>query len=145
VLEEFGEFPFEHFTWGQVLLYYNRVSTVTKDRILGKAWGAQLAMFAVRKKCWVGSVKKWLLKNQPHEVANFLPLIQLSLETAPQLAPTHAFQAKTTQLPLKTAPRTTHINLTHLIGVKGQIESKVFWCIAHNVQVGVWMAKLVTL
>ncbi len=37
VLVEFGKFPFEHFTWGQVLLYYNRVSTVIKDRILGKA------------------------------------------------------------------------------------------------------------
>jgi hypothetical protein len=38
VLVEFGKFPFEHFVWGQALLYYNRVSTVTKDRILGKAW-----------------------------------------------------------------------------------------------------------
>jgi hypothetical protein len=37
VLVEFGKFPFEHFTWGQVLLYYNRVSTIIKDRILGKA------------------------------------------------------------------------------------------------------------
>jgi len=40
VLAEFGTFPFEHFAWGQVLLYYNCVSTVTKDRILGKAWEA---------------------------------------------------------------------------------------------------------
>jgi hypothetical protein len=37
VLVKFGKFPFEHFTWGQAL-YYNRVSTVTKDRILGKTW-----------------------------------------------------------------------------------------------------------
>jgi hypothetical protein len=37
---EFGKFPFEHFAWGQALLYYNRVSTITKDRILGKAWEA---------------------------------------------------------------------------------------------------------
>jgi hypothetical protein len=40
VLVEFGKFPFEHFTWGQALLYYNCVNTVTKDRILGKAWEA---------------------------------------------------------------------------------------------------------
>jgi hypothetical protein len=40
MLAEFGKFPFEHFTWGQALLYYNRVSMVTKDRILGKAWEA---------------------------------------------------------------------------------------------------------
>jgi hypothetical protein len=40
VLVEFGKFPFEHFTWGQALLYYNRVSMITKDRILGKAWEA---------------------------------------------------------------------------------------------------------
>jgi hypothetical protein len=40
VLAKFGKFPFEHFAWGQTLLYYNRVSTVTKDHILGKAWEA---------------------------------------------------------------------------------------------------------
>ncbi len=40
MLAELGKFPFEHFTWGQALLYYNRVSIVTKDRILGKAWQA---------------------------------------------------------------------------------------------------------
>jgi len=40
MLTEFGKFPFEHFAWGQTMLYYNRVSTVTKDRILGKAWEA---------------------------------------------------------------------------------------------------------
>jgi len=49
VLVEFGKFPFEHFAWGQTLLNYNHVSTVTKDRILGKAWEAQLAML-VREK-----------------------------------------------------------------------------------------------
>jgi hypothetical protein len=37
VLVEFGKFPFEHFAWGQALLYYNRVSTITKNRILGMA------------------------------------------------------------------------------------------------------------
>jgi hypothetical protein len=71
VLVEFGKFPFEHFAWGQALLYYNRVSTITKDRILGKAWEAQLAMLAVGKKCWARSVKKWLLKKQSQEVAGF--------------------------------------------------------------------------
>jgi hypothetical protein len=65
VLAEFGKFPFEHFVWGQALLYYNHVSTVTKDRILGKAWEAQFAMLVVRKKCRAGSMKKWLFKNQP--------------------------------------------------------------------------------
>ncbi len=40
VLAEFGKFPFEHFAWGQALLYYNHVSMVTKNRILGKAWEA---------------------------------------------------------------------------------------------------------
>ncbi len=65
MLTKFGKFPFEHFAWGQTLLYYNRVSTVTKDCILGKAWEAQLVMLAMRKKCWAGSMKKWLLKNQP--------------------------------------------------------------------------------
>jgi hypothetical protein len=51
VLAEFGKFPFEHFAWGQALLYYNRVSTVTEDRILGKAREAQLAMLVAGKKC----------------------------------------------------------------------------------------------
>jgi hypothetical protein len=40
VLAEFGKFPFEHFAWGQTLMYYNFVSTITKDHILGKAWEA---------------------------------------------------------------------------------------------------------
>jgi hypothetical protein len=70
VLAEFGKFPFEHFALGQMLLYYKCVSTITKDRILGKAWEAQLAM---GKKCWARFVKKWLLKNQPQEVVGFLP------------------------------------------------------------------------
>ncbi len=80
VLVEFGKFPFEHFAWGQTLLYYNRVRMVTKDHILGKAWEAQLTMLATGKKCWVGSMKEWLLKNQPQEVACFLPSVQLPLE-----------------------------------------------------------------
>ncbi len=83
MLAEFGKFPFEHFAWGQSLLYYSRVSTITKDRILGKAWEAQLIMLAVGKKCWVGSVEKWLLKNQPQEVVGSLLPIQSSLEMAP--------------------------------------------------------------
>jgi len=65
VLAEFGKFPFEHCAWGQALLYYNRVSTVIKDHILGKAWEAQLAMLVAGKKCWARSVKKWLFQNQP--------------------------------------------------------------------------------
>jgi hypothetical protein len=51
VLVEFSKFSFEHFAWGQTLLYYNRVNMVTKVRILGKAWEAQLAMLVARKKC----------------------------------------------------------------------------------------------
>ncbi len=65
MLAEFGKFPFEHFAWGQALLYYNRVNKVTKDCILGKAWEAQLAMHVVGKKCWVGFM------NQPQEEASF--------------------------------------------------------------------------
>jgi len=38
MLVKFNKFPFKHFAWGQMLLYYNCVSTVIKDRILGKAW-----------------------------------------------------------------------------------------------------------
>jgi hypothetical protein len=83
MLAEFSKFPFEHFAWGQALLYYNRVNTITKDRILGKAREAQLIMLVARKKCWAGSVKKWLLKNQPEEVAGSLLPIQSSLEMAP--------------------------------------------------------------
>ncbi len=65
VLAKFGKFPFEHSAKGQTLLYYNRVNMVTKDHILGKAWEAQLIMLTTRKRCWDGSMKKWLLKNQP--------------------------------------------------------------------------------
>jgi len=114
VLAKFGKFPFEHFAWGQTLLYYNRVNIVTKDRILGKAWEAQLAMLVTGKKCWVRSVKKWLLQNQPQEVASFLPPVQSPLEMRLQLAATRALQAGTTQLLLGTVPRSMHIHPTHL-------------------------------
>jgi hypothetical protein len=49
MLAKFSKLLFEHFAWGQTLLYYNRVSMVTKDRILGKAWEAQLTMLATKK------------------------------------------------------------------------------------------------
>ncbi len=97
VLTEFGKFPFEHFAWEQTLMYYNRVNIVTKDNILGKAWETQLSMLAAGKKCWAGSVKKWLFMNQPQEVASFLPPVQLSLETTPQPPTTHALHMGTTQ------------------------------------------------
>ncbi len=106
VLAEFGKFPFEHFAWGQALLYYNHVSMVTKNRILGKTWEAQLTMLVTGMKCWAKSVKKWILKNQPQEVASFLPPVQLSLEMAPQFATIRGLQTKTAQLPLFLGQRT---------------------------------------
>ncbi len=68
VLAKFGKFPFEHFAWGQTLMYYNRVSTVTKDRILGKTWEAQLAMLLARKKClgWIRE-KMATLESAPRD------------------------------------------------------------------------------
>jgi hypothetical protein len=114
VLAELGKLPFEHFAWGQALLYYNHVSTVTKDHILGKAWEAQLAMLVAGKKCWAGSVKKWLLQNQPQEVTGFLPPAQSLLETTLQLAVTCALQAETTELLLGTIHGSTHIHPTYL-------------------------------
>jgi hypothetical protein len=90
------------------------VNTLTKDRKLGKAWEAQLAMLVAGKKCWAGFVKKWLLQNQPQEVASFLPSTQSPLETTLQLATTYALQARTIKLPLGTVPGLTHIHLTYL-------------------------------
>jgi hypothetical protein len=95
-------------------------------------------MFITGKKCWAGSVKKWLLENRPQEVAGSLPPIQLLLETASQLAATRAFQARI-------APRTMHIHPTHLVGVKGWPENQMLWCNTHNIQVEVRMAKLAML
>jgi len=63
VLVEFVKFPFEHFALGQALLYYNHMSMVTKDRILGKTWEAQFGMLTARKKCWARFVKKLLFKH----------------------------------------------------------------------------------
>ncbi len=145
VLAEFSKFPFEQFAWGQALLYNNRVSTVIKDCILGKAWEAQLVMLVTRNKCWVGSMKKWLLKNEPQEVAGFLPLVQLLLETAPQLVTIRAFQARIAQPLLGMVPRTTHIHSTRLTRVRSWAESQILWCNAHNVQVGAQMVKLAAL
>jgi len=63
MLAKFGKFYFEHFAWGQLLLYYNHVSMLTKDHILGKAWEVELVMLTTGKKCWAKSVKQWLFKN----------------------------------------------------------------------------------
>jgi hypothetical protein len=62
-----------------------------------------------------------------------------------QLPTTYVLQAGTVQPPLGTILGTTHIHLTHLVGVKGKAESQVLWCNAHNVRVGVRMVKLVAL
>jgi len=102
-------------------------------------------MLAARKKCWAGFVKKWLLKNQPKEVAGFLPLVQSLLEMALQHVVACALQAGATQPPLGTAPRTTHIHSTRLTRVRGWAESQVLWCNAHNVRVGDQLAELAAL
>ncbi len=46
---------------------------------------------------------------------------------------------------LETAPGTTHIHPTHLVGVRGRAKSEVLWCNMHNIHVGVRMAKLAML
>jgi hypothetical protein len=71
-------------------------------------------MLVAGKKCWVGSVKKWLLQNQPQEVVGFLPSTQSPLETTLQLAMTRALQAGTIELPLGTVLGSTHIHPTYL-------------------------------
>jgi hypothetical protein len=38
--------------------------------------------------------EKWILKNQPHEVAGFLPSVQPSLEMALQFTAARALQVK---------------------------------------------------
>jgi hypothetical protein len=98
-------------------------------------------MLTVGKKCWAKSVKKWLLHNQPQEVAGFLPPVQPPLETAPQLIVTRALQAKTAQPPLGTVHGTNHIHPTRLTGVRSWAESQVPWCNAHNVRVGAQEAR----
>jgi hypothetical protein len=102
-------------------------------------------MLAMGKKCWVVSMKKWQFKNQPQEVAGFLLPIQPSLETMPRLATTHGLQMRIVQPLLETSPRTSHIDLTRLIKVRGWAKSQVFWCNTHNIQMGVRMAKLATI
>jgi hypothetical protein len=72
-------------------------------------------------------------------------MVQPPLEMAPQLANTRALQVGTVQPPLGTVHGTTHIHPTHLAKVGGWVESQVLWCNAHNVQVGVQMAKLAAL
>jgi len=46
VLEKFGKFPFEHFAWGQALLYYNPRSLETH---LGKGMGSPTHYACYRK------------------------------------------------------------------------------------------------
>ncbi len=95
------------------------MSTVIKNRILRKAWEAQLDMFTMGKKCWARFAKKWLFKNQPKEVACFLLSIQQSPEMTPQFAVTCALQARTVKLLLGITFGTTCIHLTCLITMRG--------------------------
>jgi hypothetical protein len=44
-------------------------------------------------------------------------------------------------LPMGMVPETTHIHLTHLLGVRGWAESQIPWCNAHNVLVGAHKAR----
>jgi hypothetical protein len=118
MLAKFGKFPFQHFAWGQVLLYYKCVNTITKDHILGKAWEAQLTMLTMGKKYWARSVKKWLLKNQPQEVASSLPPIQLSLETTPPGFP-H------TMLSVKRVKHNMRLTFIEKLFTNGDIETSV--------------------
>jgi hypothetical protein len=66
------------------------------------------------KKCWVRSVKKCLLQNQPQKVAGFLPPAQSSLETTFQLATIRALQVGIIQLSLGIVLGSTHIHPTRL-------------------------------
>jgi hypothetical protein len=58
VLAKSSKFPFKHFVWRQMLLYYKHVSTIIKDCILGKTWKAS-SLCLLREKnvgldpCWV--------------------------------------------------------------------------------------------
>ncbi len=102
-------------------------------------------MLDIGKKCWARSMKKWLLQNQPQEVASFLPPVQPPLETTPQFGVTRVFQAGTTQPLLGMVFGTTHIHPTRLARVRGWAENQVLWCNAHNVRVGAQTTKLTTL
>jgi hypothetical protein len=80
-------------------------------------------------------VKKWLLKNQPQEVAGFLLSVQ----------PARVLRVGIVQLPLGTILGTTHVHPTHPTKVKGWVESQIFWCNTQNVWVGAWMVELAVL
>jgi hypothetical protein len=82
------------------VLYYNCVNMVIKECILRKAWEGQLAMLVAKNKIWARSMKKWLLKIQPQEMAGFMPLVKPPLETALKLTTTHVLQVE--------EPATTH-------------------------------------
>ncbi len=118
-------------------MYYKCVNTITKDRILGKAWEAQLAILVAGKKCWARSMKKWILQNQPQKVVGFLLFVQPSLETVHQFATTCVLQVGTAQSSLGMVLGTKHIHPTYLVGVRGWVESQILWCNVHNVRVGI--------
>jgi len=67
-------------------------------------------MLDAGNKCWARSMKKWLFKNQPQEVA-IMPLVQPPLKMAPYPTTTHVLQveelAMTRALQVK-EPTTAH-------------------------------------
>jgi hypothetical protein len=94
VLAEFGKIPFEHFAWGQALLYYNRVSTITNDRILGNAWEAQLIMFVMGKKCWARFVKKMVTQESAPRGGRLFASDSIVIKNGPSKFPPYNVECK---------------------------------------------------
>jgi hypothetical protein len=92
-----------------------------------------LARYACCGKEMLGEIReKMAIPESAPGVASFLPLVHPSLEMAPQLGMTHAFQSGTAQSPLGTIPKTTHIHPIRLVGVRSWAESQVPWCNAQH-------------
>jgi hypothetical protein len=64
VRSELGRYPLSLYCWAQATKYYNRLLGLDHNRLLSKAWLAQLELLEIGAKCWAGRLRSWLLQHR---------------------------------------------------------------------------------
>ncbi len=78
VMSELGRYPLPLRCWVQATKFYNRLLDLAPERLVRKAWLAQLEMLDIGASCWASRLRTWLLQHCaraedcvfPHRVVN---------------------------------------------------------------------------
>jgi len=63
VMSELGRYPLALRCWAQAAKFYNRLLDLPPDRLVCKAWQAQLEMLDIGAACWAHRLRAWLLQH----------------------------------------------------------------------------------